>query len=368
MDDDARRDSGPHPLTPSPDSERGGEDDRPSPDFGGGGQRAGEGDRPAGSLDLSIVIVNYNALAHVRRCLDSLAEGAMSLRWEAVVVDNGSRERGAEALAAEYRNVRVIRRPTNGGFAVGANAGIRAARAGVVFLLNPDTVVRPGAAARLLDYLRACPDVGVAGPRLENPDGTLQLSCRRFPTRWSALFNRYSLLTRLFPRNRFSASYLMTDWDHTVTRDVDWLSGAAMMIPKRALERTGMFDEGYFFAIEDVDLCRRMHAAGLRVVYVPDAVVMHRIGASSATLPNRVVVARHLGMWRYYRTHMRGGRAMDCLTAAGIAARCLLQLAIVNLWRLPQGLSRSRMVGYGARQPGPHTSRTDPRESFVEPR
>ena len=165
-------------------------------------------------LDLSVVIVNFNALPHVRRCLASLREGAAELRWEAVVVDNASRERGVEALAEEYRNVRVIRRATNGGFAVGGNAGIRAARADTVFLLNPDTVVRPGAAGELLRYLRAHPDIGVLGPRLENPDGTLQLSCRRFPSFWSGLFNRYSLLTRLAPRNRLSASYLMTDWDH----------------------------------------------------------------------------------------------------------------------------------------------------------
>lgn len=107
-----------------------------------------------------------------------------------------------------------------------------------------------------------------------------------------------------------------------------------MMIPKRALARTGPFDEGYFFAIEDVDLCRRMHAAGLRVVYLPGAVVEHRIGASSATLPNRVIVERHRGMWRYYRTHLRGGRALDLVAAAGITTRCLVQLALANGIRL----------------------------------
>ena len=283
-----------------------------------------------GDLDLSVVIVNYNALRHARRCLASLDEGAAGLRWEAVVIDNASREPGVEELARDFGRVRVIRRSTNGGFAVGANAGIRAARAGTVFVLNPDTIVRPGAAGAMLRFLREHPDIGVLGPRMENPDGTLQLSCRRFPSFWSALFNRYSLPTRLAPANRLSASYLMTDWDHASTRDVDWLSGAAMMIPKRALERAGMFDEGYFFAIEDVDLCRRMHDAGLRVVYFPEAVVFHRIGASSATLASRVIVEHHRGMWRYYRTHLRGGPLLDALTAAGITARCLAQLALKN--------------------------------------
>ncbi len=284
-------------------------------------------------LDLSVVIVNFNALAHVRRCLASLQDGAAGLRWEAAVVDNASREAGVESLAGEFANVRVIRRAGNGGFAVGANTGIRAARAETVLLLNPDTLVRPGAATELYRFMCTNPDVGVLGPRLENPDGSLQLSCRRFPSFWSGLFNRYSLLTRLFPHNRLSAAYLMTDWDHAVTSDVDWLSGAAMMLPRRALAETGLFDERYFFAIEDVDLCRRMHAAGWRVVYHPAAVVTHRIGASSSTVPNRVVVARHRGMWHYYRSHMRGGPLLDAITAVGISARCLAQLALLNATR-----------------------------------
>lgn len=291
-------------------------------------------------LDLSVVIVNFNALAHVRRCLASLSDGAAGLRWEAVVVDNASREPGVGALADEFANVRVIRRASNGGFAVGANTGIRAALAETVLLLNPDTLVRPGAATELHRFLHGNPDIGVLGPRLVNPDGSLQLSCRRFPSFWSGAFNRYSLLTRLFPHNRLSASYLMTDWDHRATRDVDWLSGAAMMLSRRALAASGLFDERYFFAIEDVDLCRRMHAAGWRVVYHPAAVVSHRIGASSATVPNRVVVARHRGMWHYYRTHLRGGRLLDAATAAGITARCLAQLGTVNVARAAALLRR----------------------------
>jgi GT2 family glycosyltransferase len=301
-------------------------------------------------LDLSVVIVNYNALAYVRRCLTSLAEGAEGLAWDAVVVDNASRERGVETLADEFSNARVLRRATNGGFAAGANTGIRAARAETVLLLNPDTRVRPGAARTMLDYLRAHPDIGVLGPRIDNPDGSLQLSCRRFPTFWSGLFNRYSLLTRLAPRNRLSASYLMTDWDHASTRDVDWLSGAAMMIPRRTFERVGQFDEGYFFAVEDVDYCRRVHATGLRVVYLPDAVVEHRIGGSSSTAPNRVLIARHRGMWRYYRRHLRGGPLVDTATAAAIMARCLALLALANGARAARAMRPRSTAGPAPRR------------------
>ncbi len=278
--------------------------------------------------EITVVIVNFNSLAYVRRCLASLrGGGAEGVTWEMVVVDNASREAGVEGLAREFPEVRVIRRATNGGFATGVNAGVRAATAPTVLLLNPDTEVMPGALASLLAYARAHPDAGVIAPRIEDPDGALQLSCRRFPTFWAALFNRYSLLTRLAPRNSRSASYLMTDWDHASIREVDWVSGAAMLIPRATLARVGLLDEGYFFSIEDVDFCRRVHDAGLRVVYIPAATVRHRIGGSSRTAPARVVLARHRGMWRYYRRHLRGGLLLDTLTAAAIIARCGMQLA-----------------------------------------
>jgi GT2 family glycosyltransferase len=145
------------------------------------------------------------------------------------------------------------------------------------------------------------------------------------------------MLTRLLPGNRFSSRYLMTDFDHTRTADVDWLSGAAMLLNRAALDRVGLFDERYFFAVEDVDLCRRMHAAGFRVVYLPRATVTHRIGGSSRTAPNRVIVARHQGMWLYYRTYLRGSRLLDIATGAGILARCLAMLMLANARSLARG-------------------------------
>jgi N-acetylglucosaminyl-diphospho-decaprenol L-rhamnosyltransferase len=283
--------------------------------------------------DLSIVILNYNSARHVRRLLASLDAACAGVATERIVVDNASPRPGIGPAVAAFPEVRLIRRLRNGGFSAGVNDGIRAARAPYVLVLNPDTVPAPGSIAALLAHARANPDAGIVGPKLVNPDGSLQLSCRRFPSLGTALFNRYSLLTRLLPGNRLSASYLMTDWDHASTRDVDWLSGAAMLLNRAALDRTGPFDERYFFAIEDVDLCRRMHAAGYRVVYHPEAVVMHRIGGSSRTAPARVVVAWHAGMWRYYRTYMSHGPLIDALAAAAITARAALQLARVALRR-----------------------------------
>jgi GT2 family glycosyltransferase len=126
----------------------------------------------------------------------------------------------------------------------------------------------------------------------------------------------------------------MSDWNHASAGDVDWLSGAAMLLNRAALDRVGLFDERYFFEIEDVDLCRRMHAAGYRVRYFPDAEVTHHIGASSRTARTRVILARHAGMWRYYRTYLRGGPLLDALTGAAIAARCAFFLGRAGAERI----------------------------------
>jgi GT2 family glycosyltransferase len=292
-----------------------------------------------------VVILNYNSAEHVRACLASLAAGCAGLTYEAIVVDNASPRPGIGRVVRDFPGVHLIQRRRNGGFSAGMNTGLRAARGEALLALNPDTTLAPGAAATLLAMLASDPAVGIVGPRLLNPDGSLQLSCRRFPGFSTALFNRYSLATRLLPGNRYSAAYLMTDWDHTAPRDVDWLSGAAMLLNRRALERVGLFDERYFFAIEDVDLCRRMHRAGYRVVYEPRAVITHVIGGSSRTAPNRVILARHAGMWRYYRTYHSTGPLLDVVTAPAIAGRCAVQLGLVNSRRLvarfaPTGLTK----------------------------
>src|SRR5213083_421835 len=131
----------------------------------------------------------------------------------------------------------------------------------------------------------------------------LEYSARAFPDHLTFLFNRYSLLTRLFPENRFSRRYLLTDWDHASVRQVDWLSGACLMVRREAIDRVGPMDEAFFLFNEDVDWCRRMRLAGWAVTYVPEAVVVHHIGASKAKVDPRVIFERHRGMIHYFHKH-----------------------------------------------------------------
>ncbi len=277
------------------------------------------------SAEVSIVIVSYNSRRHLPRCIDSLREHTQGVNYEIIVVDNASRDGSAAFVSESYPSVRVVARKTNGGYAAGINEGVRASLGRFIFVINPDTHIYADVASTLAASLRDRPDAGVVAPRLLDNDGTLQLSCRAFPGYTTALFNRYSFFTRVLPSNRFSRDYLMSDFDHASPRDVDWVSGAAIMFPRAVFDAVGGWDTGFFMFNEDVDFCRRVTDAGYRIVYQPEATVYHAIGVSKN--PNvRLIVERHTSMWRYYRKHLRNNVAIDVLTAAAIAARCALLL------------------------------------------
>ncbi|MGA2285184.1 MAG: glycosyltransferase family 2 protein [Dehalococcoidia bacterium] len=284
-------------------------------------------------MDISIVIVSYNGREHLRRCLASLLAHPPAAEREVIVVDNDSADGSADMVAPDFPGVRLLRMRRNLGFAAGANRGIREATGEALVLLNPDSEIEVDPFAPMLAYLREHVEAGIVAPRLLNPDGSLQLSCRRFPTFSVALFNRYSLFTRLFPHNRYSRQYLLSDWQHDSISEVDWVSGACLMVRRSLLEPIGLLDEGYFMYIEDVDLCQRVHRAGAKVVYYPAVSVIHHIGQSSRTLPSRSIVARHRSMWHYYKKYLRQNAVVDVAVAGGIATRCAYLLAANQLRR-----------------------------------
>lgn len=283
---------------------------------------------------LSIVIVSFNAREHLRRCLETLIAHQRG-DYQIIVIDNASSDGSVDMVAQNFRGqdfpkVTIIRSSRNWGFAAAAAAASdpSVATGEVIAYLNPDSELTEDAFSAPADYLLANPDIGVLGLKVLDPDGTLQLSVRRFPGLEAALFNRYSLITRLFPKNRLSTRYLMTDWSHDQIADVDWVSGACLLTTRAVLDKVGLFDEAYFWGFEDVDFCQRVHRAGLRVVYYPLTSVIHHIGASARTVPTRALVARHRGMWRYYRRWLSKGPIVDSMVFAGIWARCALQIAV----------------------------------------
>lgn len=278
-------------------------------------------------MDLSHILVNYHSREPLLEVLASLPNGAAGLQSETVVIDNSHGDGTAEALATKFPAVRIIANAENVGYARAVNQGLRATSGAFVLVMNPDCEVPSGAIRTLVDHLRAHPRAGIAGPRILNSDGTLEYSARAFPDPFTFLFNRYSLLTRLFPRNPWSRRYLMTDWDHASVRDVDWLSGACMVVRRAAIDEVGPMDEAFFMFNEDVDWCRRMKRAGWGVVYVPDATVVHHIGASRKRTANRVILERHRGMIHYFRKHHPSNPILSALVGTLITLRAWLMVA-----------------------------------------
>ena len=253
-------------------------------------------------FDLSITICSWNTVDDLRLCLQSLRDAKDEGCFEVVVVDNASEDGSADMVEKEFPEFRLLRQYKNLGFTGGHNLAIRERKGRDVALLNSDTIVHKGAIKTLMAYMGSHPEVGIVGPKLLNPDGSLQYSCRRFPNPVAAAF-RNTLLGRIFPNNRFTRDYLMSNWEHTEPREVDWVSGAAFFIRGDVVQKIGALDPKFFMYCEDVDLCKRTWAAGWKVVYMPDAVITHAIGKSSDQVPNRMIAQFHISMLRYYTKH-----------------------------------------------------------------
>lgn len=253
-------------------------------------------------MDLSVIVLNWNTRVETRACLQSILGQSYHHEVEVIVADNASSDRSRQMLAEEFPDVRVVAHSTNLGFCAGNNRAIPATTGRYVLFLNSDTVVTDGAFDAMIDFADENPDIGIVGPKLLNQDGSLQYSCRRYPNLGAGFF-RNTPLGWLFPKNHFTQDYLMSDWDHATVRDVDWVSGAALMIRRDMLEKTGGFDEGFFMYCEDVDLCYRVHELGMRVVYFPHVSIFHIIGRSTNQVPTRMTYMFHRSMYRFYKKH-----------------------------------------------------------------
>ncbi|HJV05557.1 MAG TPA: glycosyltransferase family 2 protein [Actinomycetota bacterium] len=272
------------------------------------------------TLELSVVVVNYNAGAYLARCLDSVAASSGVIPLEVVVVDNGSRD-GSARVAAERSEVRLIENRANLGFAAAANIGIRATEGTYVFLLNPDAQIVSGTLAGFVKVADEHPDAGAVGPLVRNPDGTLQPSARRVPGTVEALMHAF--LGPMAPENRWTRSYTLAGWDRSSEREVDWVSGSAMLVRRAALHQVGVFDEGYFMYVEDVDLCTRLRRAGWRVLFSPELEVAHEVGVSARGQSRRMAREHSRSIYRYFTKHraVGPGRLLTPFVRAALALR-----------------------------------------------
>jgi GT2 family glycosyltransferase len=283
-------------------------------------------------MDVSIVIVSWNARDYLVKCLRSIEETRGYLMLEVIVVDNSSSDGSPEAVMGQFPWVQLIQSGANLGFARGNNIGIERSTGRYVCLINSDVVLLKGCIQRLMEFMDAHPTVGLAGPRILNADGTLQISMRRSPSlcaNWGqALFlDRSPLLSAFFPRIEIEPS-----WDDGV-REAAVLYGMFWMASRRALEQVGGLDEDYFMYGEDVDWCRRFHAAKWRVIYYPPSEAIHFGGASSAVAPVKYFIENRKSRLLYFeKNHGRWARTVDAgalfvgsaLRTAGWSAACWL--------------------------------------------
>lgn len=254
-------------------------------------------------IDLSVIVVNYNTAPLLKACLSALRQHPLRQgSMEVWVVDNGSQDDSVVMVREQFLEVHLLANEVNRGFAAANNRAIRPSQGRYVLLLNPDTEVYPGALDEMLRFMDERPRAGAVGAQLLNPDGSVQTSCRAFPTLW-AIFLRGSGLKRFFPRSRALRRYLMEEWDHCETREVDWLLGACLWMRRQALDEVGLLDGGFFLYYEDIDWCYRAKQGGWQVYYLPSARVLHRHQRESARGINKLTWIHVKSIIRLFRKH-----------------------------------------------------------------
>lgn len=254
------------------------------------------------ALDLSVVIVGWNAKQYLKLCLDSLIAAPPRRSMEILVVDNASSDGSAEMIEARYPHVKLIKSPTNLGFSKGNNVALRQVEGRYIALVNPDVVVLPGCLDALADFLDQNPRVGDVGPRVLNPDSTMQSSCQRFPSLWNQLCSALGLASK-FKKCKLFAGQDMFFLPHDRPLTVDIIVGCFSMIRRETFNDVGLLDEDLFIYGDDVDWCRRAWNEGWQVMFHPGAQAIHHRGQITAPYPVRFAVEQQRSSLHYWRKY-----------------------------------------------------------------
>lgn len=280
----------------------------------------------AAAGELAVVIVNFDSGEHLRNCVEHLRPAAGRTVCELVVVDNASTDGSLERAELVDPAVKVLRNTVNLGYGRACNQGAGVTSAPLICFLNPDIVPLGECLLKMLERMGERADAGIMGPRLNNPDGSRYPSARVVPG--MAVAMGHAIFGLFSSNNRFTRAYQLQGVDQEREREVDWVSGAAMMVRREAFEAVGGFDEGFFMYVEDVDLCRRISEAGWSCLYYPRAVMMHHVAGSSRRTPYKMIRHHHLSLMRYAFLQTRGrARVLLPVAAVGILVRMLVAWA-----------------------------------------
>lgn len=277
---------------------------------------------------VSIVIVTWNGKKYALECLDSLRQLRSPLGIEVVVVDNASTDGTPQTIRKLYPEVKLIENKANLGFAKANNIGIAATSGDYVCLVNSDVVVPLGCLEKMVDFMKAHPDIGLLGPRMLSPTGEVGQSVNRLPTVWNYLCFALGLHS-LVPHSKLFGGYIMAGYGYNKTEDVEVLTGWFWMVPRCALEQVGGLDERFFMYGEDLDWSYRFLKAGWRVVFFAEAEALHYGAASSGQAPNRFYVEMVRANLQYFQKHYGLLGGVGFLFATGIHE--LLRLAVYGI-------------------------------------
>lgn len=267
-------------------------------------------------LDVSIIIVNWNTRDILSGCLRSIYEQINGLDFEVIVIDNASSDGSAEMIKKEFSQVVLLENSHNRGFAAANNQGMAIAKSRYVLLLNSDTIVLDSAIAKTVSFADSHPEAAVVGCRILNPDRTLQPTCFMFPSILNMLLST-SYLYKLFPKSGFFGREQMTWWDRNDTREVDVVTGCFMLVQREAIEQVGLMDECFFVYGEETDWCYRFKRAGWKIVFTPDAQIIHFGGGSSKQKQSEMILQLRQSILLFMKKHKSfSTHVLACLLVA----------------------------------------------------
>jgi GT2 family glycosyltransferase len=297
----------------------------------------------AGAMkDLTIIIVSWNVEKVLVECLESIYQNLKDISFEIIVVDNNSSDNTRNAIHSSFPDITLIENSRNVGFAPANNQAIPLSQGRYILLLNPDTLIIGNAIQQMIHYAESHPAVGLVGPRLESSNGEIQyVSGRSFSTPLTYLWYM-SFLGQIFPKNKTFGKLYMTYWDHTSSKELDVITGAAMLIPRQTLLDVGILDETYPMYLEDTDYCYRVHKAGKKVYYLAESRIVHYGGQSSkqAFLDTKLMIleAHRLFYWRY------SGRVKARIFKLVVISVGIIRLPVLSMVKLWEWISGSCSV------------------------
>ena len=308
-------------------------------------------------MDLSVIIVNYNVRQFLENALTSIKRAMEGLKGEVFVVDNASDDGSIEMIRSKFPDVHLIENKINLGFARANNAALKHAQGRSILLINPDTIVQENTFREMVRFFDENPDVGLAGCKILNPDGSFQLPCRRsFPTPWVA-FTKIFGLSALFPKSKLFGRYNLTYLNPDETYEVEAVSGSFMMVRREAYLKVGGLDEAFFMYGEDLDWCYRFSRAGYKVFYVHSTAIIHFKGESTRRSDLDEIKVFYNAMQLFVEKHFNSSIIAEALLNISISLRAGLAFAakasrtlgvvLVDMMLVAGGLLLAEFIYFG---------------------